>query len=427
MNRSEFPHLVPSLVTRCGLCWLAFTALTVAAGDWPQWRGPNRNGNGAETGLLAEWPKEGPKLVWKASAVGTGYSSPAVTGGRVYLIGNEGLEDESVRALSAADGKPVWSTRLGKVGNPDQKPNFPGARSTPTVQGDLLYALGSDGDLVCVSTLDGKVQWRKQLRTDFGGKPGQWAYSESPLIDGDLVICTPGGAESTILALHRKTGEVAWKTALPEADQASYSSAILVEKAGVRQVVQSLQKGLVGVDAKTGKFLWRYARAVSRYGANIPTPFENDGKIFAAGAGTGAGLVKLKGQEGSVTVEEQYFESKLPTAIGGILKVGDLAFGTTAQALMCFDFNTGQLKWEERAIGAASMCLVDGRLILHGENGEVALIQPSAEKYIEKGRFTPMDSPKKSNGMEKSWAYPAVADGKLYVRDHGVLWCYALK
>jgi outer membrane protein assembly factor BamB len=230
-----------------------------------------------------------------------------------------------------------------------------------------------------------------------------------------------------LLALNKKTGAVIWKSVLPEQDLAAFASCILVEFNGVKQYVQLLQKGLVGLDAKTGKLLWRYAKPISRYGANIPTPLAADGHIYVASAGTGGGLVKLVSRDGKTGAEEVYFESKLPTAIGGSVKVGDYLYGTTAQAMLCLEFKTGQVKWEERAIGAAAICYADGRLYLHGENGSVALVEPSAEGYHENGRFTPSDPPKRSSGMEKSWAYPVVANGGLYIRDHGALWCYDVK
>jgi len=403
------------------------TALSLVAGDWPQWRGPQRNGISGETGLLKEWPKEGPKLRWKATDAGRGYSTPAVVADRLYLLGNEGLDNEFVEALAVKDGKRVWSTRLGRVGHPTQNPNFPAARSTPTVQGEYLYALGSDGDLACLEIGTGKVRWQKNLRTDFGGKHGEWAYSESPLIDGDALVCTPGGSEATMVALNKKTGGVIWKCAVPEGDEAAYASAVLVEVGGIRQYVQLLQKGLVGVEAKTGKFLWRYAKPVSKYGANIPTPVASDGYIYVASAGTGGGAVKLKVKDGSVEPEQVYFESKFPTAIGGAVKVGDYLYGTTGQAMLCTEFTSGQLKWEDRALGTASLCYADGRLYLHGENGDVALVEPGPESYREKGRFTPPDQPKRANEMEKAWAYPVVANGQLYIRDHDTLWCYDVK
>jgi outer membrane protein assembly factor BamB len=313
------------------------------------------------------------------------------------------------------------------VGNPKQDPNFPAARSTPTVDGEVLYALGSDGDLACVEIGKGKIRWQKNLRTDFDGKPGEWAYAESPLVDGEAVVCTPGGSNATIVALNKKSGETIWKCVAPGGDLAAYASAIVVETGTGKEYVQLLQKGLVGVEPKTGKFLWRYPKPISRYGANIPTPLASDGYIYAASAGTGGGLVKLKAAEAGVEPEQVYFESKLPTAIGGAVKVGDFLYGTTGQAMLCLDFAGGQVKWEDRALGAASLCYADGRLYLHGENGTAALVEATADGYHEKGRFNPPDQRTRSGPMEKAWAYPVVANGRLYLRDHAMLWCYDVR
>jgi outer membrane protein assembly factor BamB len=397
------------------------------ANDWPQWRGPQRNGISQETGLLKEWPKDGPKLQWKVTDIGSGYSTPSVVGEQLYVLANEGLENEFVEALDVKDGKRIWSTKLGRVGRPKQDPNFPAARSTPTVDGGVLYVLGSDGDLACVEVGNGKVRWHKNLREDFGGQCGEWAYAESPLIDGDTLVCTPGGKEATILALNKKNGEVIWKCPVPGSDLAAYASAVVVEVGGIKQYVQLLQKGPVGIEARTGKFLWRYPKLVSKYGANIPTPLVSGDSVYTASAGTGGALVKLKAKEEGVTAEEMYFGAKLPTAIGGAVKVGDYLYGTTTQVLLCLDFATGQVKWEDRALGAASLCYADGRLYLHGENGAVALVEPAPEGYREQGRFAPPGPPARSQQMEKAWAYPVVANGRLYVRDHGTLWCYDVR
>jgi outer membrane protein assembly factor BamB len=415
--------LIPRLV---GLC-LLFSVWPVLAHDWPQWRGPQRNGISQETGLLQEWPKDGPKLHWKITDAGSGYSTPSVVGDRLYLLGSEGVENEFVAAFAVKDGHRIWSTRLGNVGKPRQQPHFPAARSTPTVDGEFLFALGSDGDLACLEIGTGKIRWQKNLRADFGGKSGQWAYSESPLLDGDAVICTPGGNEATLLALNKNTGDVIWKCATPEGDEAAYASAILVEAGGVRQYVQLLQKGLVGVEAKTGKLLWRYTKPVSRYGANIPTPLASDGYIYCASAGTGGGAVKLRVQDGNVSADQVYFDLKLPTAIGGVVKLDESLYGTTGRGLLCLEFDSGRVKWEEPALGPASLCYADRRLYLHGENGQVALVEPSPDSYKERGRFTPPDQPKHSDQMEKAWAYPVVANGKLFLRDHGTVWCYDVK
>lgn len=416
MQTVLFNRLAPLLVLALGAPALA--------DDWPQWRGPNRNGLSTETGLLPSWPEGGPKLRWKVPDLGSGYAAPVVVGERLYILANEGLEDEFVQALSTADGRRLWRTRLGKVGQPKQDPNFPAARSTPTVQGEVLYALGSDGDLACVETGSGRVRWQRNLRTEFDGRPGDWAYAESPLVDGEAVVCAPGGSQATVLALHKDTGELLWKCALPQADQAAYASAIVVEAGGVRQYVHLLQKGLVGIEARTGRLLWRYSRPTSRYNANIPTPLAAEGCVYVASSGTGAGAVRLVSREGRFEVEELYFSAHLPTAIGGVVKVGDCLYGTTARALLCLDFTTGRVLWENPALGAASLCLADGRLYLHGENGEAALVEPSPEGYRLKGRFAPPDQPQRRGPMEKAWAYPVVAHGRLYLRDHGMLWCY---
>jgi outer membrane protein assembly factor BamB len=414
--------------TRCLLLvglTLAALALVGSAADWPQWRGPQRDGTSAETGLLKEWPKDGPALLWQLKDVGFGYSTPAVVGGRLYLLSNKGNDDEFVQALEVKDGSKAWATHLGKVGNINQFPPYPGARSTPTVDGDSLYALGSDGDLACLETATGKVRWRKSLCADFDGKPGTWAYSESPLIDGDVLVCTPGGSEATLVALDKKTGDVVWKAAVPGGDKAAYASAVVVTVGGIKQYVQFLDKGVVGVDAKTGKLLWRYDQTAKGSPANIPTPVVHGGLIYTAAA-RGAGLVRLEVDKESVEVKQVYFAKDLPTSIGGSVVVGDHLYGTNGNGLMCIEFATGKVKWQDKCVGAGSVCYADGRLYVHGENEDVALVEATPQAYREKGRFTPPGQPKRRRDVQ-AWAYPVVANGRLYLRDLGVLWCYDVK
>lgn len=410
--------------------WIASVVVLLAsaalADDWPQWRGPGRDGISKETGLAKQWPAEGPKLLWQVKDIGQGYSTPAVVGEHLYLLGNTGLDDEFVEARKVADGSRVWSTRIGKVGNPDQRPAYPAARSTPTIEGDVLYALGSDGDLVCLDIAAGKERWRKNLRSDFGGKPGEWAYSESPLIDGDALIVTPGGADATLVALNKKTGDVIWKSAVPGGDAAGYGSITMTDAAGVKQYVQFLAKGLVGVDAKTGAFLWRYDRTAKGSPANMMTAVAHGDLVYSGAPRSGGGAVRIsKGDDGKLVATEAYFDNKLPTAIGGAVLVGDHLYGTTSAVLVCADFKTGQIKWTDRAIGAAAVLFADGLLFCHGENGEVALVEATPDGYREKGRFTPPAQP--DRGKSKAWAYPVVANGRLFIRDADVLWCYDVK
>lgn len=396
--------------------------------DWPQWRGPNRDGISKETGLLQDWPKDGPKLRWQINDLGGGYGAPSVAGGRIFTMANKGMNEESVKALDVKDGHALWSTPIGKVGNPNQQPNYPGARSTPTFDGDRVYALGSDGNLVCLDTASGKVQWQKNLRTDFGGKPGIWAYAESPLVDGDLVICTPGGAEATIVALDKKTGNVVWKSAVPGGDAAGYASVVMVDAGGVKQDVAYTAGGLFGVDAKTGKLLWQYAKTKGQMGMSILTPVAHDGIVYSGAARVGGGAVKLSAADaGKVSAEPLYFDMKLPTAIGGAVLVGDSLYGSGSQTLVCADFKTGQIKWSNRSAAPGAVCYADGRLYLHGENGEVVLVEAIPDAYREHGRFTAPNPPKRGGAMEKAWAYPVIADGKLYIRDTECLWCYQIK
>ncbi len=400
----------------------------LAGADWPDWRGPNRDGVSAETGLAKQWPKEGPKLLWRIASAGEGYGAPAAAGGRLYLIANEGLENEYVRAFSVEDGKLLWSTRLSGVGNPDQAPSYPAARATPVLDGGLLYAYSSDGVLACLDPASGKTRWQKNVRKEFGGAPGKWAYSESPLIDGDVVIITPGGAEATMLALNKKTGAVIWKMAIPGGEEAGYASAIRVEGGGRKQYVQFLAKGTVGVDAATGRLLWRYDQT-SKGPANIPTPLAHGDYVYSTARSLTAGaLVKLSSAGDGVAAEQVYFERGLPSAIGGVVRSGDFLYGTTGEGLVAAEFATGKIRWKNESVGAASVLIADGHLYVHGEDGDVALVEATPDEYREKGRFTPPGAPAHPRGArEKAWAYPVVANGRLYVRDHGVVWCYDVR
>ena len=419
-----------TIIAAVCLCVSTLSATSSVTDDWSQWRGPDRSGVSSEKGLLKQWPAGGPKLLWQANDIGDGYSTPVVVGTRIYLMSNTGMENEFVQALSTQDGKPIWTTRVGNVGNPNQNPNYPKARSTPTVDGDFIYALGSDGDLACLESKTGKIRWSKSLRKDFGGQPGEWAYAESPLVDGDLVVVTPGGAQATMVALNKKTGALVWKSAIPGGEPAGYASAIVVQGGGRKQYVQLLTKGIVGVDAKTGQFLWRYAEA-AKGPAQYFTPVARGEYVYGGALGIGGGLVRLKPEGNGVAAEQVYFIRGLPNGIGGAVLVGDHIYGTeVGQKLIAAEFTTGKVKWQAENFGWGSVAAADGLLYLHLITGEMILVEATPEAFREKGRFTPPAPPKhKQDGPfpEGAFAYPVIANGRLYIRDLGTLWAYDIK
>lgn len=402
---------------------LSGAALLVMAADWPQWRGPERTGLSRERNLLPEWPAGGPALRWRVDSAGDGYGTPAVAGGLLYVIGNKGVEEEFLNAYSTVEGRLVWSYKLGKVGNPDQQPPYPSSRSTPTVDNGTLYALSSDGDLVSLRATDGKLNWKKSMRADFGGEPGKWAYAESPLVDGDVLVVTPGGKTATLVALNKKSGAVVWKSAVPGGDVAAYSSAIRLNAAGRAQYVQFLDKGVVGVDAKTGEFLWRYEKT-STGPANIPTPVGFENYVYSSNSRRfGGGLVQLNATAGGVAAEEVYFARDMPNTLGGQVLFNGILYGTNPEGLVAGEFVTGKIRWKAET-GPGSVLLADGRLYVHGEDGVVRLVEATPEEYRERGRFTPPNPPQHTRSREMAWAYPVVANGRLYVRDLNIIWAY---
>ncbi len=398
--------------------------------DWPQWRGPQRDGTSKESGLLKQWPAAGPKLLWQVNDIGDGYSTPVVVGTRIYVMSNRGMDNEFVQALSTKDGSVIWTTRVGNVGNPDQEPNYPKARSTPTVDGEFVYALGSDGDLACLEAKGGKLRWSKNIRKEFGGQPGEWAYAESPLVDGDAVVVTPGGAQATMVAVNKKTGALIWKSAIPGGEPAGYASAIVVHAAGRKQYVQLLSKGLVSVDAKTGQFLWRYSEA-AKGPAQYFTPIARGEYVYGGALSVGGCMVRLKPAGNTVEAEQVYFKRGLPNGPGGAVVVGDHIYGgEVGQTLIAAEFATGQMIWQAKSLGYGSIAAADGHLYLHGTNGEIALVEATPAGYREKGRFTPPNQPqkKKVGGYpEAAFAYPVIANGTLYIRDLGTMWAWDIK
>ncbi len=301
-----------------------------------------------------------------------------------------------------------------------------GPRSTPTLDGDRVYALGSTGDLVCLG-LDGKERWRRHLVRDFQGQRGAWGYSESPLIDRDAVVCTPGGQGATMMALNKKTGAVVWKASVPNGSEAAYASAIVAEAAGVRQYIQFLAGCLVGIRASDGKLLWSYSGVQGSF--HCATPVFHDGHVFITASGQpgkqGGALLALtavKDVKGGVNAKEVYRNTTLATYLGGVVLFNGTLYGTSDSALVCIDFKTGKTNWQNAGVGPGGIIAADGHLYLRGDNGTMALAAASPVQYDEKSRFDP---PHRSKITTR--AAPVIADGKLYLRDQEALLCYDLR
>lgn len=401
---------------------LAVTAATIGApapavvGDWPQWRGAERNGISKETGLLKQWPTAGPKAAWTISSLGEGYGSLAIRGDRIYVQGTNGSAS-TLFVLNRADGKTVWSAALGpKV----DEGRGNGPRGTPTLDDDRIYVLTENGDLACLRAQNGTPVWRKNILKDFGGSNPHWLISESPLVDGNKVIVSPGGRDAGIVALDKMTGQLLWKTA-GLSDEAAYSSCIAADIGGVRTIMNFTSGAAVGVRASDGKVMWRHASPANRT-ANCATPVFADNKVFFSSAyGTGGALLALSAQGGDVKSQEVYFTKDMMNHHGGMVLVNGYLYGFSNSVLTCLEFATGKKMWSARSVGKGSLTYADGMLYLFGEDHKVGLATATPEAYVEQGSFSIQDLGK------PSWAHPVVAGGKLYIRNQNMLTAYDVK
>jgi outer membrane protein assembly factor BamB len=389
--------------------------------DWPQWLGPERSGVSSETGLLKSWPEGGPKLIWKASGLGEAHSTPSVAAGKVYGMGLR-ASDEVIWCLDDRTGKEVWATKIADGITLDAGQGGYGPRSTPTVEGNRLYALGVGGELACLDSMTGRKMWQHSFTKEFGGHVPQWGYSESPLALDNAVVAAPGGRNASIVAFNKTTGEVTWKCVVPEGDTAHYASAILANVNGQKQIIHFLSGGVIGVNPGNGKFLWRYDRPANRT-ANCSAPIYRDGYVFASSFyGAGGGLAKLNTTASGTTAEEVYATKRMSNHHGGMVLVGDYLYGADNANLTCMNWKTGEVKWADRGIGKCSVTCADGMLYCRSDNGPIALVQATPDGYKEVSRF---DQPGRSRAP--AWPHPVIANGKLYIRDMDTLLCYDIK
>ena len=399
--------LLPAIL----LLVLAQQALAQTAANWPQWRGPNRDGISKETGLLKQWPAEGPSLVWKASGAGGGYSSFAVANGKLYTMGLRG-EREYVIAFDIATGKEAWSTAHGSAFRNDQGD---GPRGTPTVDGDRVYALGGSGDLTVLDARTGKIVWSKNVLTEFGGSNLRWGISESPLVLGNKVLVNAGGSGASIVALNKADGSLIWKS---QSDRAGYSSAIPLELNGTTQVVFFTGRRAVGLDAKDGRLLWEYEKP-SNQTANVATPVARGNRVFlSSGYGTGGGVVEIKADN---KAQEIWFTRDMRNHHSSSVLIGDYLYGFSESILTAIRFDTGEIAWRDRSVGKGSLVYADGNLYCFSEDGVVGLVEATPTGYKEKGRFRIVQ------GNLKTWTHPVVVGGRLYLRDQDTIYAYDVR
>ena len=402
------------LAATMALLSLASQAVAQTTALWPQWRGPNRDGISKETGLLKQWPADGPPLVWKAAGAGRGYSSFSISDGKLFTMGLRG-DREFVVAFDVATGKEAWATPHGSAFRNDQGD---GPRGTPTVDGDRIYALGGNGDLSALDARTGKIVWTKNVLKEFGGSNITWGISESPLVLGNRVLVNPGGPNASIVALNKADGSVIWKS---QSDRAGYSSGIPVSVNGKTQVVFFTSSRGLGLDLETGQLLWEYPRAANNV-ANAATPVARGNRVFiTSDYGNGGGLVEIKSDAKGVSASEVYFTKEMRNHHSSSILIGEHLYGFSGGILTAMRFDTGEVAWRDRSVGKGSLVFADGMFYALSENGVVGLFEANPASYVEKGRFRiPQDS-------LPTWSHPIIAGGHLFLRDQDTIYAYDLR
>ena len=387
-----------------------------AAGQWPQFRGPNRDGKSTETGLLRKWPKRGPKRVWTARGCGVGWASVAVADGRIHTAGSIG-QATAVVAFDL-DGKRLWQADIGRA----YSASYPGARSTPTVDDGRVYALSPFGDVACLDAQTGRKLWAINLCQAFGGRRPTWAFAESLLVDGDRLICCPGGPSAGVVALDKRTGKRVWACG-QAAGGAAYASPIAFDFAGRRHIVAMTGNAAVGIDAATGAFLWRHERPTA-HRANVPTPIHHNGHVFlASGYGQGAELLKLRVHGARVTATPMWKNAMFDNHLGGVVLVNGYFYGCDANGnWMCLDFATGRATYRVPGVRVGSVIYADGHLYcLAQDRGVVAMVQAVPKRYKAISAFAV------PRANAQVWAHPAIAGGRLYIRYLDFLHAFDIK
>jgi len=392
--------------TVCCLIFLS-TIIFLYAGENSQWRGPDRSGIYPESGLLKSWPDGGPPILLEISGLGDGYSSPAVTDDLIIVTGMK--EKRGFSFAFTKDGKPAWTTEYGE----EWYRSYEGARTTPTVVGDLTYLSGALGDVTCLKTATGEIVWQKNTSSEYSAKSLRWGLTESLLVHGDLVYSTPGG-KNNMVAFNRFSGQQVW--VMQESEEASaYCSPVIVTTGEAEIIVTMTGRSIIGVDPINGKLLWKHPH-ITDYDINPNTPYYKEGKLYCV-SGYGTGGVQLSLSPDGKAIKEIWRDEKMDVQMDGFIVHNGAIFGTSHKipAWHCINWNSGQEMWVEPGIGKSNVIMADGLIYGYSQDGEVALIVPTTEGYKELSSF------QIKKGSNQHWAHPVINSGVLYVRHGDIL------
>ena len=386
---------------------------TVSAVDWPRFRGPAGDGQSSETGLLKKWPAEGPKELWSFEGLGTGFSSVAVADGMIYTTGLIG-KDGFLFAFDL-DGNLKWKVNYG----PEWTGPHPGTHSTPTIDGDHLYLMSGHGRIACYNAKNGQRIWCRDTLDEFDGENIRWGIAESVLIDGEKVICTPGGKNATVVALNKMTGQTIWTTK-GLSERSAYCSPFAINRDTKHLIIIMVQQSIVGIDASNGTVCWRYPHKV-KYDISAVTPVYENGRMYVTNGYRQGGHMFELSADGS-SLQKKWSEKSLDVHHGGVVLVdGHIHGASTRGQWICLELATGKVKFSNKLVGKGSVIYVDGMLYGYGEKGIVGLIK------INPTGYNMVSSYKITKGTDEHWAHPAISDGRLYIRHGNALMCYDIK
>lgn len=396
-----------------GFLVLAGTFLTHAQTP-TRWRGPSQNGYYPDTGLLEKWPEGGPEIKWHYDELGVGYSAPSIANDRIYITGMEGSMG-FIYALTL-DGKLLWKVPYGK----EFTISYPGSRATPVIVGDYMYMLSGLGELSCMSSLSGKLHWKKNITTDFDGRPMEWGFNETMVVDGDRLFCTPGGKQNNLIALNRFDGTLIWSSR-GKGEKATYCTPLLVNLDNRKLLVTHTEPFILGVDADNGNLLWSHPHT-NTYNIHPNTPLYYDNAVFCfSGYGQGGVMLKLSGDGSQAT--KKWLCKTLDSRIGGAVVIDGRIYGSgdKNREWQCIDWDSGQVLYTSKDIGNGAVITAERLLYLYSQRGELALVKPGDSGFEIKSET------RVSLGSGQHWAHPVIDDGVLYIRHGNVLIAYNIK